>query len=373
MSNNNKKIRVLSVFGTRPEAAKMGPVVDELRTRPSFDSLVCVTAQHREMLDQVLEVFKIKPDYDLNIMQKTQSLEDIITACLTGLCGVIRDAMPDIVLVHGDTSTTFAASLAAFYSKTKLGHVEAGLRTGCKHQPFPEEINRRLTSVMADFHFAPTHAAKRNLLAEGLHEKSIFVTGNTAVDCLRYSLERSFENSVLANLNTGGKRIITMTAHRRENIGKNLDNILKAVLRIAREYPDVLVIYPIHPNPSVLQQAKSTLRGQQNILTMQPLSMTDMHNLIARSYIVLTDSGGIQEEAPGLNVPVVVLRNVTERPEGIEAGAAMLAGTQSNDIYSATKNLLDNKNLHTNMAAAQNPYGNGFAAKHIASTLMGLL
>lgn len=368
---NNKPIEVMCVFGTRPEATKMGPLIDELRQAEDFNVKVCVTAQHRDMLDQALGIFNITPDYDLDIMKRGQSLEDIFTSSLYGLSKVLEHDKPSIVLVHGDTSTTFAASLASYYSRIPLGHVEAGLRTFDKYQPFPEEANRRLTAVLADYHFAPTTSAKKNLQAEGISENSIFVTGNTAVDCLRYTITKdyAFANSQLANLDISNKRVIAITAHRRENIGEALDNILLAIRDIAREQPQALFVYPVHPNPSVTNQAQSVLGGEHNVVLTSPLDMSDMHNLMALSYIVLTDSGGIQEEAPGLNLPVVVLRNVTERPEGISAGTLLLAGTQRQSVYSAINNLLTNASLYSTMSQAKNPFGDGFAARRITQAM----
>ena len=367
-----KRIKVLSVFGTRPEATKMAPVINEMRERAEeFEPVVCVTAQHRQMLDQVLEVFGITPDYDLNIMQAGQSLSDIVTRCLDGLGDVIVQARPDILLVHGDTSTTFAASLAAFYNGVKLGHVEAGLRTYDKFQPYPEEMNRRLTAALADYHFAPTRLSRENLLKENIPADTIFVTGNTAVDCLRTTVlqDYTFTEPALRGLDYSGKRVISMTAHRRENIGEPLDNILHAVRRIADDYADVLFVYPVHRNPAVLKQVDGILGAHPRIVTTEPVNMHDMHNLISKSYMVLTDSGGIQEEAPGLDKPVVVLRNVTERPEGLTAGTLTLAGTERESVYAAIKSLLDDTEAYRRMAAAPNPFGDGRAAKRIMDAI----
>lgn len=366
------RIKVLSIFGTRPEATKMAPLVNELKARSSeFESVVCVTAQHRQMLDQALEIFKITPDYDLNIMQGGQTLSDIVTRCLNGLGDVIVREKPDILLVHGDTSTTFAGSLAAFYGGVKLGHVEAGLRTYDKYQPFPEEMNRRLTTALADFHFAPTAAARDNLLKENIDKDTIFVTGNTAVDCLKTTVlgNYTFEDPKLRGIDFAQKRVIAMTAHRRENIGEGLDNILHAVLQIANEYDDVLFVYPVHKNPAVMKQVDDVLGSCPSVITTEPVNMNDMHNLINLSYFVMTDSGGIQEEAPGLNKPVIVLRNVTERPEGLTAGTLMLAGTKRESIYEAVKTLLDDETTYERMANAKNPFGDGFAAARIADAI----
>ena len=366
------KIKVLSIFGTRPEATKMAPVINELRARPGeFEPVVCVTAQHRQMLDQVLGLFKITPEYDLNIMQAGQSLTDIVTRCLNGLGEVIAQARPDILLVHGDTSTTFAASLAAYYGGVKLGHVEAGLRTYDKYQPYPEEMNRRLTGALADYHFAPTGVSRANLLKENIDANSIFITGNTAVDCLKTTVLDGyvFEEPKLRNIDYSKKRVVAMTAHRRENIGEGLDNILQAVRLIADDYPDVLFVYPVHPNPVVLKQVGEVLGTHPGVVTTAPVNMNDMHNLINLSYMALTDSGGIQEEAPGLHKPVVVLRNVTERPEGLTAGTLTLAGTTREGVYKSIKTLLDDRAVYERMASARNPFGDGFAAKRIADAI----
>ena len=361
--------KILCVLGTRPEATKMGPLIDELRRHPGFHTEVCVTAQHREMLDQVLELFGIVPDYDLDIMKHGQSLESILAECLRGLASVLREAKPHLVLVHGDTSTTFAASLAAYYAGTRLGHVEAGLRTHDKYQPFPEEMNRKLTAALADYHFAPTRQARDNLLREGIGDA--FITGNTAVDCLRYTVTAGhrFRDTALGRVEFAGRRVLAMTAHRRENLGEPLDAILYAVRDIAREYADAVVVYPVHRNPAVVKQVEAVLGGEANVVLTDPVDMNDMHNLIARSYLVLTDSGGIQEEAPGLNIPVVVLRNVTERPEGLEAGTLVLAGTERAGVYSQIKRLMDDKALYAKMAAARNPFGDGWAARRIVAAL----
>ncbi|MCL2853131.1 MAG: UDP-N-acetylglucosamine 2-epimerase (non-hydrolyzing) [Defluviitaleaceae bacterium] len=366
------RIKVLSIFGTRPEATKMAPVINELRTRPDeFESVVCVTAQHRQMLDQVLQVFNIIPDYDLNIMQAGQSLTDIVTRCLNGLGDVIARVRPDIMLVHGDTSTTFAGSLSAFYGGVKLGHVEAGLRTYDKYQPYPEEMNRRLTAALADYHFAPTSVSRENLLKENISDEKIFVTGNTAVDCLKTTVFAGyvFAEPKLRGIDYSKKRVIVMTAHRRENIGENLDNILKAIRQIADDYEDVLFVYPVHRNPAILKQVEETLGSHPGVITTEPVNMNDMHNLINLSYMALTDSGGIQEEAPGLNKPVIVLRNVTERPEGLTAGTLLLAGTKRESVYESVKFLLDDKSAYDRMAAAKNPFGDGFAAARIADAI----
>ncbi|MGN1317979.1 MAG: non-hydrolyzing UDP-N-acetylglucosamine 2-epimerase, partial [Lachnospirales bacterium] len=317
-----KKIKVMSIFGTRPEAIKMAPLIKAMDKCDEIEQIVCVTAQHREMLDQVLEIFNLKPDYDLDIMTSRQTLTGITTKALTGLEGVMEEAKPDLVLVHGDTTTTFAGALAAFYGGIKLGHVEAGLRTYDKRQPFPEEINRVLTGHMADLHFAPTPLAKEHLLKENINAEDIFITGNTAVDCLKHTIEDGykFDVDLLNHIDYKNKRVITMTAHRRENLGEPLENICKAVLRIVEDYEDVEVVYAVHFNPAVREVAYKYLGSHNRIHLIDPLDLTDMHNLMNLSYLVMTDSGGLQEEVPSMGKPVLVLRNVTERPEGVEAG-----------------------------------------------------
>ena len=330
------KIKVMSVFGTRPEAIKMAPLVKTLEKEVNTESIVCVTAQHREMLDQVLRDFDIEPDYDLNIMKAGQTLEDITVRALKGIGEVIREVKPDIVLVHGDTSTTFAASLAAYYNQTKVGHVEAGLRTYDKYQPFPEEMNRRLTGAIADLHFSPTEPSKKNLLKENIDENSIFITGNTAIDALKTTIDDSYKFTVdeLNSIDYQNKRVITITAHRRENLGEPLENICKALRRIANEYEDVELVYAVHKNPAVSNPVHNILGGQGRIHLLDPLDIKDMHNLMNRSYMVMTDSGGLQEEVPSMGKPVLVLRNVTERPEGVEAGTLKLAGTDEDTVLS---------------------------------------
>ncbi|MDL2248245.1 UDP-N-acetylglucosamine 2-epimerase (non-hydrolyzing) [Tyzzerella sp. OttesenSCG-928-J15] len=362
------KIKVMSVFGTRPEATKMAPLVKQLEADDCFKSIVCVTAQHREMLDETLEIFDIKPDYDLNIMKEGQTLDYITATALTGLCGVIDEAQPDIVLVHGDTSTTFVAALAAFYKKVKVGHVEAGLRTGDKYQPYPEEMNRKLAGVIADLHFSPTKDAKLNLLKENIDESSIFITGNTAIDCVKSSVKSDyvFKRDMLNQIDFENKKVIAMTAHRRENIGKPLEEICRAVLDIVNNNKDVEVVYPVHPNPAVKNTVYNMLYGAKGVHITKPLDFVDMHNLLAKSYLILTDSGGIQEEAPTLNKPVLVLRNVTERPEGLSAGTLKIAGTQKDNIANLVGELIENADEYNRMANAPNPFGDGFASKRIA-------
>ena len=366
------KIKVMSVFGTRPEAIKMAPLVKALDKEPKTESIVCVTAQHREMLDQVLEDFKIVPDYDLNIMKAGQTLEDITVRALTGIGEVIREVKPDIVLVHGDTSTTFAASLASYYNQTKVGHVEAGLRTYDKYQPFPEEMNRRLTGAIADLHFSPTKMAKENLLKENIDENGIFITGNTAIDALKTTIDDSYVFTVdeLNKIDFKNKRVITITAHRRENLGEPLKNICRAFRRIADDYEDVEMVYAVHKNPAVSNTVHEILGGHERIHLLDPLDLRDMHNLMNRSYLVMTDSGGLQEEVPSMGTPVLVLRNVTERPEGVEAGTLKLAGTDENTVYGMAKQLLDDKEEYRKMAVAKNPFGDGNASERIVGAIL---
>jgi len=365
------KIRVMSVFGTRPEATKMCPLVKVLEKDDSFESLVCVTAQHRGMLDEILELFDIKPDFDLNIMKEGQTLEHITVSALSGLCAVIDEAKPDLLLVHGDTSTTFAGALAAFYKGVKLGHVEAGLRTYDKFRPYPEEMNRKLAGCLADIHFSPTTIAKENLLKENTAPDSIFITGNTAVDCAKnsYDADYKFKRDELNDIDFKTKKVITMTAHRRENLGEPLENICNAILDITKAHDDVQVIYPVHPNPAVKNTAYGILEGAKGVHLTQPLDFVDLHNLMARSYVVLTDSGGLQEEAPVFNKPVLVLRDVTERPEGLDAGTLKLAGTDRSMIVNMASELLTNPLEYSRMAEAKNPFGDGFASQRIAEVI----
>jgi len=352
----------------------MAPLVRVLNDSPQVESQVVVTAQHRDMLDCVLGVFGIVPDFDLDIMSTGQDLAQITTKALNGLMAVFAEAKPDLVLVHGDTTTTMAASLAAFYAKIPLGHVEAGLRTHDKYAPFPEEINRRVTGLIADLHFAPTADARGNLLAEGVSSDSIFVTGNTAIDAIAgfVKLDYAFKCADLARImqNHGGSKIITMTAHRRENHGKPLEDICKAVLRIATENKGLQVVYPVHPSPVVLENARKILSHEPNIHLINPLDIDDMHNLMARSYLVLTDSGGLQEEAPHHNVPVVVLRNVTERPEGVDAGCLVLAGIEETSVYNTVSDLLTNHAKYEKMANSPNPFGDGHASQRILDGIL---
>jgi UDP-N-acetylglucosamine 2-epimerase (non-hydrolysing) len=366
------KLRVMSIFGTRPEAIKMAPLVKALEQNEQIDSLVCVTAQHRKMLDQVLEIFDIVPDYDLDIMKDRQSVTGITTRVLEGLGQVIQDAQPDIVLVHGDTTTTFAGALATFYNKVKIGHVEAGLRTYNKHEPFPEEMNRVLTTSLADLHFAPTSKARDNLLKEGINEDTIFVTGNTAIDALKITLDDShvFDEPILNSIDFENNRVITVTAHRRENLGEPLKQICLAILHIVENYEDVEVVYPVHMNPVVRETVYSILGSHPRIHLIEPINIKDMHNLLNKSYMVMTDSGGLQEEVPSMGKPVLVLRNVTERPEGIEAGTLKLAGTDKETIIALADELLDSSQAYNKMAKATNPFGNGRASEYIVKAIL---
>lgn len=366
------KIKVMSVFGTRPEAIKMAPLVKQLEKTPEIESIVCVTAQHREMLDQVLEIFDLHPQYDLNIMQSRQTLAGITTRALTGLEEVIGKKKPDIVLVHGDTSTTFAGALAAYYNQVKVGHVEAGLRTYDKYQPFPEEMNRRLTGALTDLHFAPTPLAKEHLLKENISPDGIFITGNTVIDALAHTIAEDYTFTVpeLNHIDFQHKRVIAMTAHRRENLGEPLQNICRAVKRLVEDYPDVEVVYAVHKNPAVAEPVHELLGGNDRIHLTDPLDLKDMHNLMCRSFFVMTDSGGLQEEVPSMGKPVLVLRNVTERPEGVAAGTLKLAGTDEDVIYAMAKELLDNQEEYEKMAQAKNPFGDGQASRRIVESIL---
>lgn len=363
-----KRVKVMTVFGTRPEAIKMAPLVKELKSREEIECIVCVTAQHRQMLDQVLEAFQIEPDYDLNIMQQGQTLSDITARALKGLGEVIKEVKPNIVLVHGDTTTTFAGALAAFYNQVDIGHVEAGLRTWNKYSPYPEEMNRQMVGVMADMHFAPTENSKNSLLSEGKKEEKIFVTGNTAIDALATTVKEEYTNPILDWAK--GSRLIMITAHRRENLGEPMRGMFKAIKRIIEEYPDVKAIYPVHLNPKVREVANEVLGNEERIKLIDPLEVIDFHNFLSKSYLILTDSGGIQEEAPSLGKPVLVLRDTTERPEGIKAGTLKLAGTDEETIYKLTKQLLEDKNEYEKMSKASNPYGDGQASKRIADAII---
>jgi len=365
-------IKVMTVFGTRPEAVKMAPLVKELEKHDSIHSIVCVTAQHRQMLDQVLEIFDVVPDYDLNIMKDRQTLIDITTNALLGLDAVLEKEKPDIVLVHGDTTTTFVGSLAAFYRHIKVGHVEAGLRTFDKYFPYPEEMNRRLTGVLSDLHFSPTKTNKANLINEGVDSQNIYLTGNTVIDALKTTVKKDyiFENKQLNDVDFINKRVITVTAHRRENLGRPLENICTALRRIADNYSDIDIVYPVHLNPVVQEAARRILGGHPRVHLIDPVGVQDMHNLIDRSYMILTDSGGLQEEAPSLGKPVLVLRNETERPEAVKAGTVKLAGTDEEKIVELTSHLLNDANEYSKMSKAINPYGDGRASERIVQALL---
>jgi UDP-N-acetylglucosamine 2-epimerase (non-hydrolysing) len=364
----NRPIKVMTIFGTRPEAIKMAPLVLELNKHPEhFESIVTVTAQHRQMLDQVLNIFEITPDYDLNIMKDRQTLIDVTTRALEGLDKVMKDVKPDIVLVHGDTTTTFIASLAAYYNQIVVGHVEAGLRTWNKYSPFPEEMNRQLTGVIADLHFAPTAMSAENLLKENKLNENIFITGNTAIDALKTTVKSEYQHDVLDKI--GNDRLILLTAHRRENQGEPMRNMFRAIKRIVEEHPDVQVVYPVHLNPVVREIAAEILGDDPRIQLIEPLDVIDFHNFASRAYLILTDSGGVQEEAPSLGVPVLVLRDTTERPEGIAAGTLKLAGVDEETIYSMATELLTDRNAYEKMAKAANPYGDGNASKRIGEAI----
>ncbi|MCA1065392.1 UDP-N-acetylglucosamine 2-epimerase (non-hydrolyzing) [Rossellomorea sp. AcN35-11] len=361
-------IKVMTIFGTRPEAIKMAPLVLELEKHPEkFESIVTVTAQHRQMLDQVLEIFNVTPDHDLNIMKDRQTLTGVTTRALEGLDKVMKEVKPDIVLVHGDTTTTFVASLAAFYNQVAVGHVEAGLRTWDKYSPFPEEMNRQLTGVMADLHFSPTEKSAQNLLNEGKKEESIFITGNTAIDALKTTVQEEYAHEILDKI--GDDRLILLTAHRRENLGEPMRNMFRAIKRIVQEHDDVQVVYPVHLNPAVREAADEILGNDPRIQLIEPLGVIDFHNFASRAHLILTDSGGVQEEAPSLGVPVLVLRDTTERPEGIDAGTLKLAGVEEENIYKLAKELLTDDAHYESMAKATNPYGDGQASRRIAEAI----
>ncbi|WBO88380.1 UDP-N-acetylglucosamine 2-epimerase (non-hydrolyzing) [Bacillus tropicus] len=364
-----ERLKVMTIFGTRPEAIKMAPLVLELQKHPEkIESIVTVTAQHRQMLDQVLSIFGITPDFDLNIMKDRQTLIDITTRGLEGLDKVMKEAKPDIVLVHGDTTTTFIASLAAFYNQIPVGHVEAGLRTWDKYSPYPEEMNRQLTGVMADLHFSPTAKSATNLQKENKDESRIFITGNTAIDALKTTVKETYSHPVLEKL--GNDRLVLMTAHRRENLGEPMRNMFRAIKRLVDKHEDVQVVYPVHMNPVVRETANDILGDHGRIHLIEPLDVIDFHNVAARSYLMLTDSGGVQEEAPSLGVPVLVLRDTTERPEGIEAGTLKLAGTDEETIFSLADELLSGKEAHDKMSKASNPYGDGRASERIVEAIL---
>lgn len=359
------KIKIMTVFGTRPEAIKMIPVIKKLSENENFHVIVCVTAQHRELLDSILQLFNIVPDYDLNIMKKSQLLSEITSKSLAELDKIIRTEKPDMVLVHGDTNTTFAGALAAFYNKVKIGHVEAGLRTFNKFEPFPEEMNRELVSLLTDLNFAPTSLAKQNLINEG--RKNIFVTGNTAIDCINFTVKKNyvFENKILQNIDFENKKIVVVTAHRRENLGQPLKNICNAILKLSKN-KNLEFIYAVHPNPNVKNVVENILGNVENIHLLEPLNLNDMHNLLAKSFLVMTDSGGLQEEAPAFAKPVFVLRDVTERSEGINAGVLKLIGTDEEKIIQAVNDFVDNKLKFK----TTNPFGDGKAAERIRDAIL---
>ena len=366
-----EKLRIMSVFGTRPEAIKMAPLVKELASRERIESLCCVTAQHRQMLDSVLEVFQLKPDYDLDIMTPRQTLSTITSKCLTGMDEAIEALKPDMILVHGDTSTTFAGALSAFYHQVPVGHVEAGLRTYDKYSPFPEEMNRKLVSAIADLYFCPTVNNKNNLLKEGI-TKGLFITGNTVIDALKTTVREDyhFSTEALNHLPYGEKKILLVTCHRRENYGEPMKNIMLALRQIAEENEDVELVYPVHLSPVVREAVDTYLRGAPRVHLIDPLPADEMHNLMARSFLVLTDSGGLQEEAPALGKPVLVMRRETERPEAVAAGTAKLAGVEKDVIVSMASELLENPEAYARMAKAVNPYGDGHASARIADAIL---
>lgn len=359
--------KVMLVFGTRPEAIKMCPLVNELKTRKELETVVCVTGQHRQMLDQVLEAFQVEPDYDLSIMKDRQTLFDVTTNILNKIKEVLEKEKPNVVLVHGDTSTTFVTALACFYLQIPVGHVEAGLRTYNIYSPYPEEFNRQAVSIISQFNFAPTELSKNNLLKEGKKEETIFVTGNTAIDALKTTVREDYTHPDLEW--ASDSRLIMITAHRRENLGEPMKHMFRAIRRVMDEHPDVKAIYPIHMNPVVREIADSILGDDERIRIIEPLEVLDFHNFLNRSYMILTDSGGIQEEAPSLGKPVLVMRDTTERPEGIAAGTLKLVGTEEETIYQNFKSLLENKDEYEKMSKASNPYGDGFACKRIADIL----
>lgn len=364
MEDFMKTIKVMTVFGTRPEAIKMAPLVQKLKQDERFEEVTVVTAQHREMLDQVLNIFKIQPDYDFNIMKKNQSLEGITSKVLVDMTKVLKEVKPDIVLVHGDTTTTFAASLASFYLQCPLGHVEAGLRTWNKYSPFPEEMNRQMTDDLTDLYFAPTKVSKQNLIKENHHSENIFITGNTAIDALAETVQDDYYHEVLDLIKPGNK-IILVTMHRRENQGEPMRRVFKVMKQVVDSHDNVEIIYPVHLSPRVQKVAHEILGNDPRIHLIAPLDVVDFHNLAKLSYFIMTDSGGVQEEAPALNKPVLVLRDTTERPEGVEAGTLKLVGTQVDQVKKAMLELLENKAVYEQMAQARNPYGDGHASERI--------
>ena len=361
--------KVMLVFGTRPEAIKMCPLVNELKTRKEIETVVCVTGQHRQMLDQVLEAFSVVPDYDLSVMKDRQTLFDVTTNILNRIREVLETVRPDVVLVHGDTSTTFVTALACYYLQIPVGHVEAGLRTYNIYSPYPEEFNRQAVGIIAAYHFAPTELSKKNLLKEGKKPETIYVTGNTAIDALKTTVRKDYTHPVLEWAKDS--RLIMITAHRRENLGEPMKHMFRAIRRVCDEHPDIKAVYPIHMNPAVRETAQAILGDDERIRIIEPLDVLDFHNFLARSYLILTDSGGIQEEAPSLGKPVLVMRDTTERPEGIAAGTLKLVGTDEGTIYENFKMLLEDQEVYRKMSTASNPYGDGFASKRIADILEG--
>lgn len=361
-------IKVLSIFGTRPEAIKMAPLIKKMEENDKIESIVCVTAQHREMLDQVLRAFNIIPNFDLNIMGEVQSLADITTKSLIKLEQIIKEVKPNIVLVHGDTATSFVGALAAFYNQINVGHVESGLRTWDKYSPFPEEMNRQMIDCLADLYFVPTELSKENLLKENKEESKIYITGNTAIDAMSTTIKANYFNDIFDWI--GNDKMIILTAHRRENLGEPMRRIFEGIKKAINEFDDVKVIYPIHKNPKVREIANEVFNGLDKIKLIEPLDVVDFHNLINKSYMILTDSGGIQEEAPSLGKPVLVLRDTTERPEGIEAGTLKLVGTDMENIYKNIKELLTNKSEYDRMSKASNPYGDGHASERIIEAII---
>lgn len=368
---NMKQIKVMSIFGTRPEAIKMAPLVKMLEKSDKIQSIVCVTAQHREMLDQVLELFDIQPNFDLDIMKDRQTLTGITNRVLIGLEEIFQEAKPDIVLVHGDTTTTFAGSLAAFYQQIKVGHVEAGLRTGDKYFPFPEEMNRKLTGAMADMHFAPTEGSRNNLLKEGVSENDIYVTGNTVIDAMEYTVDENyiFETDELNKIDYNSKKVIMVTAHRRENWGEGIENICISLRKIVNENKDVELVYLVHLNPIVREVVEKHLKGVERVHLLNPLDTKETHNLMNKCFMVMTDSGGLQEEAPHLGKPVLVLRDVTERPEAVQAGTVKLVGTDCDVIIAEANQLINDEKSYEDMSKAINPYGDGLASKRIVEAI----
>lgn len=364
-------LKVMTIFGTRPEAIKMAPLVKALEAAPDMEPIVTVTAQHREMLDQVLQLFNITPDYDLNIMNAGQTLYDVTDRALMGLKSVLEEAKPDVVLVHGDTTTTFAGALSAFYQQIPVGHVEAGLRTGNIYSPFPEEMNRKLTGSLATYHFAPTTGAENNLLHENVSAKHLYVTGNTVIDALSTTVKSdyTFEEKLLNDIDYATKRVVLVTTHRRENLGEPMRCVYRAVRELIEQFPDIEVVFPVHRNPKVMAIVNEELSNIDRIHLIQPLDYEPFANLMARSYLVLTDSGGIQEEAPALGKPVLVLRNTTERPEAVTAGTVKLVGTDKNTVYETAARLLGNSSAYESMSNAVNPYGDGLASERIVQAL----